>query len=182
MRRRMEDNLAVIFIGMVTVFLICHVPRLFLGLHEAWITNQTISCAKAGFSPFPLWATIMNQFSHLVLVINSSVNCLIYSVMSSRFRKAALQRAQEWGCFKPKIESITTAALPEVQRNHQETIPMHVQPQPSQSISAPRPASINNSSLSLKVSYDDETNSNLSRGESILTNGKFQNGTKVTAL
>ena len=176
MRRRMEDNLAVIFIGMVTVFLICHVPRLFLGLHEAWITNQTISCAKAGYSPFPLWATIMNQFSHLVLVINSSVNCLIYSVMSSRFRKAARQRAQEWGCFKQPIDTVTTTALPETRNGGQEIIPL--QPLPSQSISAPRPASIQKSSLSLKVSYDDETNY-LSR-ESILTNEKSR--PKVTAL
>ena len=175
----MEDNLATIFIGMVTVFLICHLPRLFLGLHEAWITNQTISCAKAGFSPFPLWATIMNQFSHLVLVINSSVNCLIYCVMSSRFRQAARQRAQDWGCFKKSDDN--PEAGPET-KNNPETIPLKSLPS-HQSITAPRPASIHNSSLSLKISFAEKSEL-LSRDGNIIvtaTNGA-RGSPKVTDL
>ena len=45
-RRRMEDNLAMIFMGIVAVFLLCHFPRVFLGLHEMFIVKESLACAE----------------------------------------------------------------------------------------------------------------------------------------
>ena len=45
-RRRMEDNLAMIFMGIVAVFLLCHFPRIFLGVHEMVIANEVLACGK----------------------------------------------------------------------------------------------------------------------------------------
>ena len=38
--RRYEDNLAVIFMGIVIFFLVSHFPRIFLGLHEVFVSQQ----------------------------------------------------------------------------------------------------------------------------------------------
>jgi hypothetical protein len=99
-RRSMEDNLAIIFMGIGAVFLVCHMPRLVLSLHEMWIINDTLKCIKAGMKIFPLWALILSHISHLFLVINSSVNSLIYCMVSSSFRKAAMIKAKKFGCVK----------------------------------------------------------------------------------
>ena len=33
-RRKKEDNLAAVFMGFIIVFLVCHLPRLLLNIHE----------------------------------------------------------------------------------------------------------------------------------------------------
>ena len=99
-RRHVEDHLAIVFLVIVSVFFICHLPRIILSIHEMWIVEITIQCARQGKYSFPIWAIIFNKFSHLLLVINSSMNCLIYCLMSSKFRKIFSQRAKKWGCLK----------------------------------------------------------------------------------
>lgn len=124
-RRTMEDNLAVIFMGIVGVFLLCHMPRILLSIHEMWTVNDTLRCAEQGHKVFPLWALIFSQFSHLLLVINSSVNSLIYCLISSRFRQAAIDKARKWGCLKAEvttinaIDALTTKNL-KTHGNHQD--------------------------------------------------------------
>jgi hypothetical protein len=90
-RRRQEDNLAVIFMGIVLVFLVSHLPRIFLSLHEMVVIKQALECTQAGKKSFPLWALVVGYFSHFLLVINSSGNCLIYCMLSSKFRLQAVK-------------------------------------------------------------------------------------------
>ena len=99
-RRHLEDHLAIVFLVIVSAFFICHLPRIILSIHEMWIVEITIECARRGKYSFPIWAIIFNKFSHLLLVINSSINCLIYCLLSSKFRKIFLQTAKKWGCLK----------------------------------------------------------------------------------
>ena len=112
----MEDHLAFVFLVIVIAFFICHLPRIILSIHEMWTVNITIKCAQRGHWSFPIWALIMSQFSHFLLVINSSINCLIYCLLSSRFRKIVAQYAKKWGCYKPSpppsIETPPEAAQP----------------------------------------------------------------------
>ena len=42
-RRSKEDNMAIIFMGFILVFLICHLPRLLLNIHEL-VTVQVGPC------------------------------------------------------------------------------------------------------------------------------------------
>lgn len=88
-RRRMEDNLAMIFMGIVLVFLVCHFPRIVLALHETMVIKDAMSCSKNGENLFPFWALIFSHFSHLLLVLNCSVNSIIYCLLSSKFRAQA---------------------------------------------------------------------------------------------
>lgn len=85
-RRRLEDNLAVIFMGIVLFFLVSHFPRIFLALHELFVPPRPALCINAGKRSFALWVHIFTYFSHLMLVLNSCVNSLIYCGLSSRFR------------------------------------------------------------------------------------------------
>ena len=90
-RRQKEDNLAVIFMGIVIVFLVCHFPRIFLSLHEMLVIRNTMACSKVGYHSFPLWALLFAQFSHLLLVLNSSMNSVIYCMVSTKYRAQAVK-------------------------------------------------------------------------------------------
>ena len=90
-RRQKEDNLAVIFMGIVIVFLVCHFPRIFLSLHEMLVIRNTMACSRVGYHSFPLWALLFAQFSHILLVLNSSMNSVIYCMVSSKYREQALK-------------------------------------------------------------------------------------------
>ena len=86
-RRCFEDNLAAIFMGFVFVFLICHMPRLFLNIHELIVMKGAMECQYHRQEPFSMWSLILINVSHLLLVLNSSTNILVYCFMSSKFRK-----------------------------------------------------------------------------------------------
>ncbi len=47
---------------------------------------ETRLCEEAGMRPWSPWVHIATNVSHLLLVINGSVNSLIYCSLSSRFR------------------------------------------------------------------------------------------------
>ena len=86
-RRYFEDNLAAIFMGFVFVFLICHMPRLFLNIHELIVMEGAMRCQMYDHEPFSMWSLILINVSHFLLVLNSSTNILVYCFMSSKFRK-----------------------------------------------------------------------------------------------
>ena len=85
-RRNKEDNMAVIFMGFIIVFLVCHLPRLLLNIHELATMAHAMDCQEAGKEPFPYWSLITISVSHFLLVVNSSTNIFIYSILSSKFR------------------------------------------------------------------------------------------------
>jgi hypothetical protein len=86
-RRRIEDNLAAIFMGFVLVFLVCHFPRLLLNIHELVTIREALECTDRGQQGFSLWSLVLIHISHFLLVLNSSTNCLIYCLLSSKFRE-----------------------------------------------------------------------------------------------
>ena len=85
-RRRFEDNLAAVFMGFIFVFLICHMPRLLLNIHELIVMKGAMECEKHEKEPFSMWSLIMINVSHFLLVLNSGTNILIYCWMSTKFR------------------------------------------------------------------------------------------------
>lgn len=54
-RRKKEDNLAAIFMGFIVVFLVCHLPRLLLNIHELATIEHAMDCQNEGQKGFPLW-------------------------------------------------------------------------------------------------------------------------------
>ena len=79
--------MAVIFMGFILVFLVCHLPRLLLNIHELATIQHAMICQSAGMEPFPMWSLITISCSHFLLVVNSSTNIFIYCFLSSKFRE-----------------------------------------------------------------------------------------------
>ena len=57
-RRKQEDNLAVVFLGIVLVFLVCHTPRNLLSLAEMFFIRNSLECQKTGQRSFPYWTLV----------------------------------------------------------------------------------------------------------------------------
>ena len=70
------------------------------GLHEAWITPNIVACTKVHRPPFPVWAVIVGHISNVLMAVNSSVNCIIYGLISPQFRKAMAKKTRKWGLCK----------------------------------------------------------------------------------
>ena len=110
--RTLEDQLAQIFLVIITIFLVCHSLRVFLAFHEMWTINDTVHCTKVHLSVFPFWSMIVSQVSHVFLVINSSGNLIVYCVMSPKIRGAFLDKAIKIGWIKRVADTTTNQMIP----------------------------------------------------------------------
>ena len=94
--------MAMVLIGIVVTFLICHSLRIVLSVHEAIIIRSAMLCDKNGKRAFPVWAHIVRSFSDLFLVINVSTNSIVYFSLNSTFRKGCFRGAKStlssWFC------------------------------------------------------------------------------------
>ena len=86
-RRNHEDHLAMIFLGFISVFLLCHLPRILLDIHELVTREHYQECRKFGFHDFPFYISVSIYISHVTLVVSSATNLLIYCSFSSTYRK-----------------------------------------------------------------------------------------------
>ena len=107
-RLKKEDHLSTIFMGYVLVFLICHTPRLALNFYELTAIRRGLECERFVFNifqlesnyfdfinkieiitrhfynfrlkeaMFPVYVEHLLCINDLLLVINSSINFLIY--------------------------------------------------------------------------------------------------------
>jgi hypothetical protein len=57
-RRRTEDRMAVLFMGIVVVNLICHFPRILLNFYEMMVIEEAMACAAVGKRAFAVWAQV----------------------------------------------------------------------------------------------------------------------------
>lgn len=48
-RRKAEDKMAMIFVAIVTGFLVTNFPRIFLNFHEVVVLAEAMACSSAGF-------------------------------------------------------------------------------------------------------------------------------------
>ena len=89
-RLAQEISLAKILIGIVTTFILCHSVRLFLDIHEIFIIKEVAKCWSVGKSGVPPWILVLVSISKLMVVINSSVNMVIYCCLNAKFRRSIL--------------------------------------------------------------------------------------------
>ena len=95
-RYKQETDLARVLIVIVIAFVSCHALRIVLNFHEAVLVTNILECTSAGKLGVSMWVLIMNNFSELMLVINSSVNVIIYCCLNkSLWRRPVNNDAQE---------------------------------------------------------------------------------------
>ena len=85
-RRRAEDKLAIIFLVIILGFILCHLPRVGIDVHEILTLSHSNMCSAANLPSFPAWTFIGVYVSHFSLVINATMNMYIYCFMSEHFR------------------------------------------------------------------------------------------------
>ena len=103
-RRKHEDHLAMIFLGFIFVFLLCHLPRILLDIHELVTREHYTTCRQFNHNDFPAYISISIFISHVMLVISSATNLLIYCSLSSTYRKEVLYFfSQTYNNIKAKI-------------------------------------------------------------------------------
>ena len=54
--------MAMVFMGIVGVFLACHALRVSLNIHEMIVIEHAMACSRARQKAFPMWAIITNSF------------------------------------------------------------------------------------------------------------------------
>ena len=58
-----------------------------LVIHSRADRRDAMNCMEAGHQGFSLWSMVLITVSHVLLVLNSSINLLIYCFLSSKFRE-----------------------------------------------------------------------------------------------
>merc|ERR1719215_290146 len=74
-----------ILVLIVVVFVCCNSVRMVLNMYEVF--QAIISDTGSHMEEWPYWCEILSLISHLLLVLNSSTNILIYCWKDTKFRK-----------------------------------------------------------------------------------------------
>ena len=74
--RKQEDRLSRISVGIVSLYIICHIWRIVPTAYEAMYSEEGFLLSK-----WPTWLIHIYHLSHLLIVTNSSINFLIYVVL-----------------------------------------------------------------------------------------------------
>ena len=93
--RAIEQKLAKIMIGIVSVFILCQIPYLILTADQSIrITNWLLKEKDRKYRIYPPYIVIMDPIVHLMLTINCSVNVIFYCFFDSGYRDLIFH------CFK----------------------------------------------------------------------------------
>ena len=89
--RKRREKSTVILVSIVLIFLLCHTYRLILRVWEisnpGSMTAETFrECSRRGLYNIPMAFILFVSAHHLLLVINSSVNFIIYCCVGREFR------------------------------------------------------------------------------------------------
>ena len=86
-RRKQEDNLSVVLMMIIASFVVCNILRILLNMHEITVIEQIHLCRCSDLGGFPVWIIILGFISQILLVINSSINLLIYCMFGTKFKQ-----------------------------------------------------------------------------------------------
>ena len=71
-RRRRNRRITLLLVIILLVFIVCHIGEIFISLYEM------IDLLDGVRTSFPTWAKNIVLTNHLLVIINSSINFLIY--------------------------------------------------------------------------------------------------------
>ena len=114
-----EKEMARVLIGIVIMFVFCHFLRLMINFYEMMVFQTAIACELAGKNDFPLWGFMSITCSEFMLVLNSSLNIVIYCCINGNFRK----KMKLWKDF---FKSDVTHLRDNRSINNKEEIKMHI--------------------------------------------------------
>ena len=81
-REDKNSDVTKVLVGIVAFFVFCHALRIFLNAYNASTLNhgtlKSVICMLLEKDLYPIWISILIEFKDLMLVINSSMNMVIY--------------------------------------------------------------------------------------------------------
>ena len=75
-KRKDEENLSMVFVGIVTIFLLCHSLKIVLNFYDGLFGKVGATSGNR----------IAGYFSNFLVVLNSSINMIIYCILNAKFR------------------------------------------------------------------------------------------------
>merc|ERR1712013_234856 len=115
-----ELALAKVVIIIVITFLVCQIPRIFLSFYRSSVSERTNFCWELGMLPtHPSWMFTLTAIQHFFLIVNSSVNFIIYCFMGTKFRRVLMLSLKKMFCsstnnsFEPDSEAELSAGTRE---------------------------------------------------------------------
>jgi hypothetical protein len=88
-----DVKLAPILFGVVIVFVCCNSLRVVLNVYDFLDVDAIIECQRNGITRYPpTWVYTLTSVSHFLLMVNSSVNFLVYCVAGTRFRRILISK------------------------------------------------------------------------------------------
>ena len=129
-RRQQEKKLSIVMIIIVLVFIVCHSLRTFNWCYVFMLLNTSISCNHEFYNEnndesllaqefHSTWMHICWSVSDILVVMNSSVNMIIYCGVSAQFRQQLLlifeKTAVKLRCNDPEL-MIQNNTIPESRR------------------------------------------------------------------
>ena len=92
-KRKDEENLSMVFVGIVTIFLLCHSLKIILNFYDGFRGKVGATSANR----------IAGSFSNFLVVLNSSINMIIYCILNAKFRNHFLNTIKHlFPCIKKK--------------------------------------------------------------------------------
>ncbi|TRY61862.1 hypothetical protein TCAL_12552 [Tigriopus californicus] len=113
--RRRREKSTLILVAIVTIFILCHMVRLGIQAYRA-INQLTMDkhtfCTNASQFSVPVFLYVLHSLSNLLVVLNSSVNFIVYCLVEESFRqelKNLLKRS-----FKRMAQFLSCQKAPQV--------------------------------------------------------------------
>ena len=86
-RESEQTRITIMLIGVVLVFLLCQSPNAALLLYTTYLQSQRIQPTPCEYNNL----YIAGNFVNLLVLINASINFILYSAMSSKFRRVCVR-------------------------------------------------------------------------------------------
>ena len=102
------DNSIRILIGIVVLFSSCHFLRLFLQCYHHIAANNYRQCVNNGIiqKEIPYWLWPLTAINHMCLVLNSSINFLLYCWLGSKFRYNLIKECKNLCSKKEHLSNV----------------------------------------------------------------------------
>lgn len=88
-RQRKEINTSFVLLCIVLIFFCCHAARIVLDVHEFSNVESILRCHGEMRKPWmpSYWMQALPYISHLAMILNSSVNFIVYCLVGNHFRR-----------------------------------------------------------------------------------------------
>ena len=91
-------------------FILCHLPRVIVLFCVQSASSEIEECAETPLGiiyPFPFWLYVLKYVSNVLVIINSSINPIIYCQFNKQIRKDVLHLARTVLCWSRCNQQIT---------------------------------------------------------------------------